>query len=223
MKPQNEILPVTRSKQQARASYDKLSRWYDLLAGIAEWKYKKAGLSMLNAQPGEQLLEIGFGTGACLLPLAEAVGEDGAISGIDLSSGMLAVAENKLIKANLSKNVTLICGDAAQLPYPDGNFNALYSSFTLELFDTPEIPTVLAECLRVLRPDGRICIVAMAKSPKLNLITRLYEWTHRNFESYADCRPIFAAKSLETAGFKVQTIQQMSMFGLPVDVVLGSK
>jgi demethylmenaquinone methyltransferase/2-methoxy-6-polyprenyl-1,4-benzoquinol methylase len=223
MNLQNEILPVRRSKQQAQESYNRLSRWYDLLAGIAEWKYKEAGLSMLNAQSGEHILEIGFGTGACLLPLAEAVGEDGAISGIDLSPGMLAVADNKLIKAGLSKNVTLTCGDAAQLPYPDGNFNALYSSFTLELFDTPEIPTVLAECLRVLRPDGRICIVSMAKRQKLNLITWLYEWTHRNFESFADCRPIFVAKSLETGGFQVQATQQMSMFGLPVDVVLGTK
>ena len=223
MNPENEILRVHRSKDQARLSYDRLSRWYDLLAGIAEKKYKIAGLEMLNPQPGEHILEIGFGSGQILLPLAESVGSSGAVAGIDLSPGMLSVAEKKLKRANLSNRVTLTSGDASQLPYTDASFETIYSSFTLELFDTPEIPVVLAECRRVLKPDGRICIVAMAKRPAPNLMTRLYEWSHTQFETYADCRPIYPAQSLADAGFQVENIRQMSMFGLPVDVVLAGK
>lgn len=223
MNPEDQILPVHRSKDQARRSYDRLSSWYDLLAGIAEKKYKLAGVEMLAPQADDHILEIGFGTGQILLPLAAAVGPDGAVSGIDLSPGMLSVAEKKLERAILVDQVTLTCGDAARLPYPDGSFNAVYSSFTLELFDTPEIPIVLAECRRVLKPGGRICIVAMAKRPTPSLMTRLYEWSHRNFEAYADCRPIYPAQSLEEAGFRLVNSRQMSMFGLPVDVVLGKK
>jgi demethylmenaquinone methyltransferase/2-methoxy-6-polyprenyl-1,4-benzoquinol methylase len=221
MKPEPEILPVHRTKDQARTSYDRLSSWYDLLAGIAEKKYKLAGLVMLDPQPGDQILEIGFGTGQILLPLAQAVHPSGTVSGIDLSPGMLNVAEKKLTGANLQDSVTLTCGDAAQLPYLDASFDAVYSSFTLELFDTPEIAVVLAECRRVLKSGGRISVVSIAKRPNPNLITRLYEWSHRNFEAYADCRPIYPAKSLATAGFQVTAQHQMSMFGLPVDVVMG--
>ena len=199
-----------------------MSRWYDLLAGIAEQRYKTAGLEMLRAQPGERVLEIGFGTGACLLPLAEAVGPSGKVNGIDLSPGMAAVAEDKLKKAGLQERAELTLGDAARLPYPDASFDAVYTSFTLELFDTPEIPVVLAGIRRALRPGGRLCVVAMSKYGG-GLIVGLYEWFHRNFEAYADCRPIYTRQSLEQAGYKVSAQKQMSMFGLPVDVVLAEK
>ena len=218
-----EILPVHRSKDQARRSYDKLSHWYDLLAGSAEKKYKLAGVELLDPQLGESILEIGFGTGQMLLPLAKRVGEDGVVSGIDLSPGMLVVAEKKLTRAGLADRVTLTNGDAAQLPYPNAGFDAVYSSFTLELFDTPEIPQVLAECRRILKASGRICIVAMTKSAPPGLMTQLYEWSHRNFEAYADCRPIYPARSLADAGFQITETRQMSMFGLPVEIVLGQK
>lgn len=221
MEPDNDILAVNRSKAQAQASYNRLSRWYDLLAGIAERPYKQAGLEMLAVQPGERILEIGFGTGACLLPLARSAGPDGAVCGIDLSTGMLAVAEGKLKRAGLADRVSLTCGDAAQLPYPDSHFEAIYTSFTLELFDTPEIPIVLAECRRVLRPNGRLGVVAMSKRHRPNWITRMYEWVHCHFEACADCRPICVRRSLEAVGFRVQSTRQMSLFGLPVDVVLA--
>ncbi len=134
---------------------------------------------------------------------------------------MLSVAEKKLDRAGLSGRVSLTCGDAAQLPYPDSSFDAVYTSFTLELFDTPEIPLVLVECRRVLKPTGRIGIVAMTKHPSPNLMTRLYEWSHHHFEAYADCRPIYPARSLAEAGFQIAETRQMSMFGLPVDVIVG--
>lgn len=219
---EREISRVTRSKRQARASYDKMSKWYDILAH-PERRYGYLGLQKLRPAEGETVLEIGFGTGHGILALAQSVGNSDRVYGIDISEGMVNVTRSRVRKAGLSERVVLTCGDAARLPFEADFFDAVFMSFTLELFDTPEIPMVLHECRRVLQSDGRICVVAMSKKGKANVITRLYEWAHAKFPQYVDCRPIFAQQALEEAGFQILDVTERTMFGLPVEIVVAKK
>jgi ubiquinone/menaquinone biosynthesis C-methylase UbiE len=96
-------------------------------------------------------------------------------------------------------------------------------SFTLELFDNPEIPRVLQECHRILKHGGRLAVVSMTKTDPPGTAVRMYEWFHEHLPDYADCRPIFARKALEQAGFRIQDASLASMWGLPVEIVLGVK
>src|SRR5512141_881309 len=98
MTQQPEISRVTRSKQQAMAAYDRLSRWYDWLSASSEQPLAELGLKKLNASAGETVLEIGFGTGHALLSLAGVVGSAGRVFGIDISPGMFKVAREKITR-----------------------------------------------------------------------------------------------------------------------------
>jgi ubiquinone/menaquinone biosynthesis C-methylase UbiE len=217
------ISRVTRSKAEAAASYNRLSRWYDWIAGSTERKYRNLGLEMLKAQPGECILEIGFGTGHCLLALARAVGPQGKVCGIDLSTGMCEIATRRLRSAGVAAQVDLQVGDAAQLPFEPGSFEAVFMSFTLELFDTPEIPLVLAQCRRVLRSGGRIGLVTMVKPERPGVAVRIYEWCHAQWPTMVDCRPIHAGEALQEAGFNLENTKQLWMWGLPVEVIRAGK
>ncbi len=224
---QIDVRPVTRTKRQARDAYDRMSRSYDAIAGWAERGPRRAGIRKLGVQPGERVLEIGFGTGHALLELAGQVGAAGKVYGIDLSDGMLEAAKCRLWRSGLRGAAELQLGDAACLPYPPEAFDAVFMSFTLELFDTPEIPVVLGECRRVLRAGGRLVVVALSKehSGKLRprLAVRLYEWIHDRWPVAADCRPIYAARAVREAEFADVDVAVMGMWGLPVEVVLGRK
>lgn len=219
----NPISRVTRSKAEAQASYNRLSRWYDMLAGSTEKKYRDLGLQALGAGLGERALEIGYGTGHCLVALARAVGTSGSVYGIDISEGMSAIAQNRAAEAGLSDRAELVIGDAAQLPWTRHSFDAIFMSFTLELFDTPEIPLVLQQCYEVLRERGRLALVTMAKSDKPAFAERIYEWFHAKMPAAVDCRPIFAQAALRRAGFDIQSVNALSMWGLPVEIILAQK
>ena len=218
-----DVSRVTRSKNTAKSSYDRLSKWYYLFASPFENKFIDAGLQKMHAAPGETLLEIGFGTGQGILKLVRAVGNSGRIYGIDISEKMCDITRSKIEKAGFSERVQLVNGDALNLPFPGSSFNAIFMSFTLELFDTPEIPVVLKECQRVLKKDGRLCVIAMKQKHDPTSMMKLYEWAHRKFPNYVDCRPILVREMLEDAGFSILDAAEIRSWGLPVEVVVCGK
>jgi ubiquinone/menaquinone biosynthesis C-methylase UbiE len=218
-----QISRVKRSNNISRKAYDRLSRVYDLLSGTSETRYIHLGLELLAVTAGETVLEIGPGTGKALLKLCAQSGGPGRVYGIDLSPGMLQVTHWRLAKAGLESRAHLLIGDGVALPYSNNSFSAIFLSFTLELFDTPEIPLVLAECQRVLHPRGRLGVVAMQMSEHPGWIDRLYAWFHKHLPTYVDCRPIDATRMIQAAGFYMEKRQAGSIWGLPVQVVLAQK
>ncbi|MFQ5712228.1 MAG: class I SAM-dependent methyltransferase [Candidatus Geothermarchaeales archaeon] len=217
------ILRVLRTKDEAKRFYDRISKFYDYLTGAFERRYAYRALDRLSIEKGEAVLEIGFGTGHCLKRIAERVGQAGKAYGIDISSGMLEVTKRRLDKAGLTDRVELYCGDAGSLPYGDGVFDAVFTSFTLELFDTPEIPRVLSEIKRVLKPGGRLGVASMSKEDGRSILLRLYEWVHRKWPKYVDCRPIYVEQSLKDAGYEIKSKEKIRLFGLPGEIIVASQ
>jgi ubiquinone/menaquinone biosynthesis C-methylase UbiE len=218
-----KISRVTRSHAEAKESYNRLCKCYDLLSSRSEKKFIDLGLQKLDFNEGEKVLEIGFGTGYSVVKMAQSVGNSGKVYGIDISEGMVEATFSKVKDEGIAERVSLICEDAIKLPFESSFFNAIFMSFTLELFDTPEIPIVLRECQRVLQKDGRICVVSLSKVVKPGFFIRFYEYIHKKFPKYVDCRPIYCREIIEKNGFCIVDVLVKPMMGLPVEIVLAKK
>ncbi len=135
---------------------------------------------------------------------------------------MLETAKTLLDRKHLTDPTRLYRNDAARLPLADATLDGIFTSLTLVLFDTPELPQVRGEWRRVLKPGGRLVVVAISKEGSQGMILKAFEWTHRHFPNLMDCRPIYVRRALEASGFKVDASRIESMW-VPVEIVRGGK
>jgi demethylmenaquinone methyltransferase/2-methoxy-6-polyprenyl-1,4-benzoquinol methylase len=213
---QPNVAPINRPRSAAGPAYDRLSGSYDLFAGRFERRLTQRAVALLAPPPAAAALDIGCGTGWGLTALRRAVGSGGHVLGLDLSAGMLHRARRRA-------TADLCQGDGALLPLADGCIDAVLLSFTLELFSRSDIPVVLAACRRVLRPGGRIGVVALSRARGATPAVWLYEQAHKRWPVLVDCRPIHAAQALVVAGFTVQRLQTPRLWGLPVELIIAAK
>lgn len=211
---------VLRSEQQAIRSYDRLSRWYDWLSVKSEWPLTQAGLDALNLYGSERVLEIGPGTGNALCALSN---QASFVVGLDISAGMLSVAQAKLKTERALPRIPLVRGSALFPPFQEGSFDVVFLSFTLELFDTPVIPQILTHCRFLLASAGRLGVVALAYDQQEPFSQRVYGWFHEHFPAYVDCRPIDTRNAIQEAGFTLTSFSRAKMWGLAVDICVAGK
>ncbi len=105
--------------------------------------------------PGERVLDLGSGAGTDSLIAAQMVGEQGRVTGIDMTPQMLDKARTAAAAMGAS-NVEFVEGEAERLPFPDGSFDAVISNGVIDLI--PDKDAVFSELFRVLVPRGRIQI-----------------------------------------------------------------
>jgi len=110
---------------------------------------------ILDAKPGERILEVGPGTGYYTLDVAEWVGPEGQIEILDVQQEMLDHTMRRAAERGPT-NITPTRGDAQALPYPDATFDAAY--LVTVLGEIPDQDAALRELARVLKPGGRIGI-----------------------------------------------------------------
>jgi len=215
-----EIKPVLRDKDAARKFYDRISRLYDLFIARLEKKYRRKGLKMLAIEDGDKILEVGFGTGDALVQMAERVGADGKIVGVDISPRMHEIARKKLRARGLEKRVELFCEDGAGFEYQNSYFTGVFICFTLELFTREDMRRIIGNCRQLLKPGGRICLVTISRG-RTGPALKFYEKLHMSMPAVFDCRPIYPHELLLEGGFAITASEEMSMWGLPVEIVLA--
>lgn len=163
--------------------------WVSRLVSLGRWHdWQRAALPQVR---GPRVLELAFGTGE-VLPELYVSGYQA--TGLDLSPHMARIARQKLRARGMP--VPLVRGRAQQLPFADGAFDTVLSTFPSDFMIAPE---TLSQIARVLRPGGRAVIVPMARLIPDSLWKRFLEWLYRITAQRGplpDLRPELAALGL---------------------------
>jgi ubiquinone/menaquinone biosynthesis C-methylase UbiE len=195
------------------------ARWYDALAAVLTLgrdralRDRLAELARLAA--GESVLDVGCGTGTLALAAKRRVGDTGAVSGVDASPDMIALATRKATRAGAA--VTFRLGTAERLPFPDASFDVVMATLMLHHLPASLRRDFAREALRVLEPGGRILVVDFStpSAQSAGLIARL----HRRGGVPRDA----IAALLRDAGFRVEVMGAVGIADLQYVVAVAPR
>ena len=162
---------------------------------------------------------VAVGTVAVFVKLRKQAGGQASVIGVDIAPGMIRAARRRVPDA------VLVRADAQALPFIDCTFDLVWSSYFLDLIPTRELPLLLLELRRVLRPSGRMVLVNLSKKGEdKTWWERIYQRTPSRFVPYlfGGCRPIQAAPLVCDAGF-IQVERALVSQGLDSEVIIARK
>ena len=156
----DDIALPTPRKRHALALFEGLPSSYDRMGALLSFgqdpRWRHELVRLIDPQPGARILDVAAGTG--LVTEALARHSRCEIVALDQSGPMLAAARARLDRhPELAERVTLVRGEAEQLPFEDGEFDALTFTYLLRYVD--DRPATMRELARVVKPGGRIGMV----------------------------------------------------------------
>lgn len=179
---------------------------------------------MAPIEPQETILEVACGTGRATLEIARQLAAGNKMFAVDLTEAMIQKAKKKIEREGLLDKVEFKLADAKALPFPDSSFDMLYNAYMFDLIDLPDIPEIISEFKRVLKPGGRLVLVNMSKNTdKKTLYEALYEKGLLSFAT-GSCRPVLLKEYLKKAGFqKVQRFYRKNHSWFPLSWLHGTE
>lgn len=169
------IVESDGKKAAVQNMFDAIARRYDLLnrvlsAGIDQ-RWRKRAVSLLAAENPQRILDIATGTADLAIQAMSL--KPTQIVGVDISEEMLNVGREKIERLGFSEMITLQSGDAENLQFEDGAFDAILVAFGVRNFG--DLGKGLSEMKRVLRPGG-VAVVLEFSQPTAFPIKQLYGW-----------------------------------------------
>jgi demethylmenaquinone methyltransferase/2-methoxy-6-polyprenyl-1,4-benzoquinol methylase len=172
----NDNLPGKENKEgYVRDLFNTIAARYDLLNTLItlglDGTWRRFAVKRTKIGPGSRVLDICCGTGKITLELARRVGATGHVTGLDFSEKMLDVARQSVAASGLADRITLVQGNAMNLPFADDSFHAVTVGWGLR--NVPDIYTVILEMQRVVIPGGMVVSLDMGK-PEMTGFKELY-------------------------------------------------
>lgn len=162
--PTNSETRPPRPEGGSGEMFDNIADRYDLLNRIIslgiDQSWRRRTVDALNLTETSHALDLATGTADLALLIAQRV-PGCRITGVDPSTKMLAVGQEKVARAALAERITLAEGDAQALPYEDNTFDGTTIAFGIR--NVPDRLLGLREMARVTKPGGRIAILELSE------------------------------------------------------------
>ncbi|WP_414527270.1 class I SAM-dependent methyltransferase [Nodularia chucula] len=155
-------------KQQVKEFYNSRTT-YDHEEGTRHPLEANLLLEYVPLHSGDKILDVATGTGLVAIPAAKKVGLEGYVIGVDMTSGMLDQARQKIATARL-ENIELIEADAEFIDFSDGSFDVIFCCEALVLF--PDILAILQKWYRFLKSGGFIAFTCPPETAYLGSVYR---------------------------------------------------
>ncbi|MFZ0240060.1 MAG: bifunctional demethylmenaquinone methyltransferase/2-methoxy-6-polyprenyl-1,4-benzoquinol methylase UbiE [Desulfobacterales bacterium] len=156
--------------------FNSVARQYDfmntLLSFGIHYLWKRAAVAMLGLKAGDRVLDVCGGTGDLAILAQRAVGASGTVVVYDINRAMIEAGRSKKTNAGVRSQIRYVQGNAEQLAFPDGHFDAVMVGFGIR--NVTHMEQGFREMLRVLRPGGRMMCLEFSK-PSHPLFRRLYD------------------------------------------------
>jgi ubiquinone/menaquinone biosynthesis C-methylase UbiE len=175
-------------------------------------RVNKTALDLLDLQPADRVLDIGFGGGLMLRQALERLPQ-GHAAGIDVSEPMVTLARRSFKRELAAGRLDVQLGSVSAIPYETGAFDAAAAVNTLHFW--PDPLAGLRDVWRVLRPGGRLVVVLRPKAYLTSI-----DFTSHGFTAYEDAE---LREVLDRAGFVTVAIEQRSDAHMGMQVALARK
>ena len=143
------------AQERAAFTYNAAADFFDA-SPLSFWDYfGRRTIERASLPIGSRVLDVCCGAGASALPAAEAVGQTGAVIGIDLAKELLELARAKAIQRRL-RNIEFEIGDMLSLRFPVASFDAVVCVFGI--FFVPDMSKAVSELWSRVRPGGKLAV-----------------------------------------------------------------
>ncbi|MBN1378355.1 MAG: bifunctional demethylmenaquinone methyltransferase/2-methoxy-6-polyprenyl-1,4-benzoquinol methylase UbiE [Gammaproteobacteria bacterium] len=169
-------IPEEEKVRKVADVFHSVATRYDLMNDVMSfgvhrlWKHFTLGQTGLRV--GQHALDLAGGTGDLTIKLSQQVGAAGSVVLADINIAMLEQGRSRLLDHGIAGNVEYVQANAEQLPFADNQFECITMAFGLR--NVTDKSQALVECLRVLKPAGRLLVLEFSR-PVLKLLSKLYD------------------------------------------------
>ena len=177
-----ERIHAREKSERVLRHFNSVAHVYDFMNSLLSFgihhAWKRASVRELGLRPGDRVLDVCGGTGDLAILAARGLGPGGRVVVYDINRAMIDAGLHKVRGGPLENRIRHVQGDAEQIAFPDGSFDAAMVGFGIR--NVTRMRQGFAEMHRVLKPGGRLMCLEFSRP-----VWPVFRWLYDAYSFYA--------------------------------------